>query len=122
MAEVAYEGAFGQPESRRGSPRVTSTFGDVAILAFFLAQGFDGVFTYLGVQTLGYGPAIEGNPLLSLGMSSVGVGATLAIAKATAAGFGALLHVISVHRVVAALACLYYAAAVLPWTRILFFG
>ena len=39
-----------------------------------------------------------------------------------AAGFGALLHIISVHRVVAALAALYYAAAVLPWTRILFFG
>jgi uncharacterized membrane protein len=97
-------------------------FGDMAILAFFLAQAFDGVFTYLGVQTLGYGPSIEGNPLLAFGMTSVGVGATLAIAKATAAGFGALLHIISVHRVVAALAVLYYAAAVVPWTRILFFG
>lgn len=122
MTEVALRRAFIQPRRRLTVVRPASTFGDVAILAFLLAQAFDGVFTYLGVQTLGYGPAIEGNPLLSLGMSSMGVGATLAIAKATAAGFGALLHVVSVHRVVAALAVLYYAAAVLPWTRILFFG
>jgi hypothetical protein len=104
-------------------PRGTgSRFGDVAILAFFLAQAADGVMTYLGVLTLGHGLMAEGNPLLAHLMGTIGVGATLALAKGLAAGCGALLHLVAVHRVVAGLTVLYLGAAILPWTHILLTG
>ena len=91
--------------------------GDLFIVAFFLAQAADGALTYFGV--LAYGHGMEGNPLLAWMMRSVGVGTTLLVAKGVAAGFGALLHLAAVHRVVAALTLLYLAAAIFPWTRLL---
>ena len=52
---------------RHGEPAVgiirRSRFGDVALVAFLLAQACDGVLTYVGVST--YGVRIEGNPLLA---------------------------------------------------------
>lgn len=97
-------------------------FGDLVILAFLTAQALDGVMTYLGVQTLGHGPLAEGNPLLAHLMGTIGVGTTLALAKGLAAGCGALLHLVAVHRLVAGLTLLYLAAAILPWTHILLTG
>jgi uncharacterized membrane protein len=96
-----------------------SLFGDLAVVGFLLAQACDGVFTYVGVATIG--PGIEGNPLLATLIGAMGGGATLVAAKVAAGLLGILLHLTGVHRVVAALTCLYFAAAVVPWATVLFF-
>lgn len=94
-------------------------FGDIAVVGFLLAQACDGVFTYVAVATIG--PGIEGNPLLATLIGSMGGGAALAGAKVLAGLLGILLHLTGVHRVVAALTGLYFAAAVVPWATVLFF-
>jgi len=96
-----------------------SLFGDCALLAFLLAQACDGVFTYVGMATIG--PGIEGNPLLASLMTWLGGGAALLGAKLVAGALGILLHLTGVHRVVAALTGLYIVAAVVPWATLLFF-
>ena len=90
------------------------TFGDVAVLAFLLAQALDGSLTYFGLHT--WGPSIEANPLVSTAMSLVGVGGGLAAAKLFAISLGVMLHLRRAHLVVAALAVLHFAVAILPWT------
>lgn len=95
----------------------TPQFGNTVIIAFFLAQALDGALTYVGVTTLGR--SIEGNPLLFWLMGAAGHGAGLAIAKFSAAAFGIVLHLASVHRAVAALTALYITAAVVPWIAVL---
>jgi uncharacterized membrane protein len=96
-----------------------SRFGDLVVLAFLLAQACDGVFTYVGTAAMG--PGIEGNPLLASLMRVVGEGTALVAAKLLAGSLGIVLHLTGVHRIVAALTCLYLAAAVIPWTALLFF-
>lgn len=91
--------------------------GELAILAFFLAQALDAAFTYWGVAQHGHG--IEGNPLLASLMVSIGEGPALASAKLAAAGCGMFLHLTNVHRIVAALTALYVCAALLPWMWVL---
>ena len=76
------------------------------------------MLTYLGVTL--YGLPIEGNPLLAWMMATMGQGVALAAAKGVAGGFGILLHLGSVHRVVAVLAAFYIVVAVVPWIAILF--
>jgi Domain of unknown function (DUF5658) len=98
--------------------RRSLTFGNAAIIAFLVVQALDGIFTYVGLVT--YGPAVEGNPLLSWMMGAVGAAPALAGAKAAASGFGIILHLTSVHRTVALLAALYLSAAILPWVELLF--
>lgn len=95
-----------------------SIFGDAALVAFLVAQVLDGVFTYVGVMT--FGPSVEGNPLMASLMASFGQGPALAGAKAVAGTLGIALHVNHVHRLVAFLTGLYLAAAVIPWTALLF--
>jgi hypothetical protein len=97
-----------------------TTFGNVVILLFLLAQAADGVLTYLGVQA--FGRSIEANPMLAWLMHVVGDGPALAAAKLVAASLGATLHVLTVHRLVAALAGFYLLAAVGPWLYLLFFA
>lgn len=94
-------------------------FGNVALVAFLLAQLADGVLTYIGVST--YGPQMEGNPIIAWLISSMGEGPALATAKVAAGGFGIALHLSAVHRAVALLAGFYLAVAVVPWVTILFF-
>ncbi len=89
------------------------------VVAFLIAQACDGIFTYIGVAT--YGPHAEGNPLLVWLMAVLGSGAGVAAAKAAAGAFGIALHLVSVHRVVAALAVFYVAVAIVPWVSLLFF-
>ena len=103
-----------------GNARTTrrSIFGDVALVLFLVAQASDGVLTYVGVAT--YGPGIEANPLIAWLMAHIGQGPALATAKMTAASFGVALHLISVHKAVAALAIFYIAVAVVPWIGLLF--
>lgn len=102
--------------TRSGTRR--NAFGDLALVAFLLAQALDGVLTYIGVTT--YGPQMEGNPIVSWLMACAGQGAGLATAKLAAGCFGVALHLSAVHRTVALLAAFYLAAAVLPWIAILF--
>ena len=89
-------------------------FGNAAVLAFLVAQGLDGVLTYLGLHT--WGLSIEANPIVSQAVSLAGAGMGLAATKLFAVGLGMMLHLKRVHLVVAALAAFYFAAAVLPWT------
>lgn len=95
-----------------------NVFGDVALVLFLLAQASDGVLTYVGVAT--YGPSIEANPLIAWLIAQMGQGLALTTAKMTAATFGVALHLISVHKAVAALALFYFAVAVVPWISLLF--
>ena len=87
--------------------------GELAILAFFVAQALDAAFTYWGVAS--HGRDIEGNPLLASLMFSIGEGPALASAKLAAAGCGMILHLTHVHRIVAVLTAFYVCAALLPW-------
>ena len=89
------------------------------VIAFLIAQACDGVFTYVGVST--YGMRAEGNPLLAWLMAALGCAAGVAAAKAAAGAFGIGLHLVAVHRVVAALAVFYLVVAVVPWIGLLFF-
>ena len=95
-----------------------SIFGDLVLIAFLLAQCFDGVFTYVGVVS--YGTAIEANPLIASLMMTFGHGTALMLAKTVAAGLGILLHMRQVHSAVAVLSAFYIAVAIVPWTMILF--
>jgi hypothetical protein len=97
----------------------SARFGNVVVIAFLVAQACDGVFTYVGVAT--YGAHLEGNPLLGWLMGALGCAAGVAMAKAAAGAFGIVLHLVAVHRVVAALAAFYFVAAVVPWVGLLFF-
>ena len=102
------------------APRVyrRSVFGDVVLIAFLLAQCFDGVFTYIGVMT--YGLGIEANPLIAALMSVFGHGMALTLAKGLAATLGIGLHLRQVHGAVAVLAGFYISVAIVPWMMILF--
>lgn len=112
-ASPAFQRARHTARTLHGFSR-TTTFGNVVIVLFLVSQALDGGLTYIGVHT--FGPAIEGNPLLAWLMSSVGEGPALAGAKLAAMGFGIVLHLASVHRVIAVLTALYVTAALLPWT------
>jgi hypothetical protein len=98
---------------------VDTPFGNLAVLAFLVAQALDGALTYVGVAT--WGPAVEGNPLVVWLMHSVGAVPGLAGAKAVAGTCGIALHLSAVHNMVAALTGLYVLVAILPWTAVLFF-
>jgi hypothetical protein len=94
-------------------------FGDFVIVTFLLAQCLDGIFTYVGVLTFGIG--IEANPIIASLMAAFGFGPALAGAKVTAGFLGICLHLRQIHSAVALLSLFYLAAAILPWSAILFF-
>jgi hypothetical protein len=121
MATTAYldpTNVFGTPLPKvwRGRLR-RSLFGDIAIIAFLLAQFLDGLFTYIGVNT--FGLTVEANPLIAGLMASVGHGAALVGAKSLAGALGVCLHLREIHSAVALLAGFYMAVAILPWIAIL---
>ncbi len=97
-----------------GRPR----FGDVAVILFLVGQALDGALTYVGVTVMGL--HVEANPLLAWLMGAMGCAFALASAKAVASLFGIVLHLASLHRIVAALAVFYLAVAVLPWLALLY--
>jgi uncharacterized membrane protein len=94
-----------------------SMFGDVVLLVFLLAQCLDGVLTYVGIST--FGEAIEANPLLAWYIAMFGPAVALIGAKAVAVACAAALHFCARHRTVGVLALVYLAAAVWPWTQII---
>ena len=105
------------PESVLSQHPVRSTFGDVILLLFLLAQLLDGVLTYVGIAT--FGEAIEGNPLLAWYIAMFGPGVALIGAKAVAVTCGAMLHFCARHRTIGVLTLIYLAAAVYPWMLIM---
>jgi len=112
-----YPGTLRQWSERALAFTQSERFGNTVIILFFLAQALDGALTYVGVSLLGRD--IEGNPLLHWLMGAAGYGPALAMAKVSAAGFGIVLHLASVHRAVALLTLLYISAAVVPWMAVL---
>jgi hypothetical protein len=102
----------------RGGSSRRSAFGDLAVLLFLLAQGLDGVLTYVGVTV--YGVHMEGNPLIGWLMATIGHGPALATAKLTAGVFGIALHLSAVHKAVALLAAFYLVVAIVPWLTLLY--
>lgn len=121
MAQTAYldpGSVFGNPLPKVWKPRLRrSLFGDIAIVAFLLAQCFDGIFTYLGVNR--FGLSVEANPLIASLMASVGHGTALVGAKGIAGALGVGLHLREIHAAVALLAGFYVAVAIVPWVAIL---
>jgi hypothetical protein len=105
------------PKVRNTAQR--SLFGDLVLVAFLLVQCFDGVFTYVGVAAFGLG--IEANPIVAGLMTHLGHGLGLLSAKVVAIFLGICLHVREVHLPIAILTGFYVAAALAPWTLILFF-
>ena len=88
------------------------------MVAFLLAQAADGVFTYVGLATVGNW--IEGNPLIGVLIGAFGRGAAVACSKLFAALLGVVLHLAEVHHAVAVLTVLYVVVALIPWTAVLF--
>jgi len=101
------------------NPPQPSLFGDVVLVAFLLVQCLDGVFTYIGVST--FGLEIEANPVVAGLMTHLGHGPGLLSAKMMAGFLGICLHFRKVHLAIAMLTGFYAAAALAPWTLILFF-
>ena len=93
-----------------------SLFGDLIVVTFLVVQYLDGVLTYLGVTM--WGPGIEANPIVSSAMIAGGLAVGIGGAKAVAIGFGILLHLRGVHRLVALLTAIYFTVAILPWTAL----
>ena len=85
-------------------------------MLFLMAQGWDGLFTYVALGV--YGPAAEGNMLVATWIALVGPAPALLGAKLGAAGCGVLLYVLGVHRTLAALTVFYALGAVLPWMMV----
>jgi arginine exporter protein ArgO len=93
-----------------------SRLANAVLLVFILAQVADGVLTYLGIRT--FGASIEGNPIVAWYVTAFGAGAALIGAKGLAVACGAALHLLAMHRTIAALTLVYITAAVLPWTHV----
>jgi uncharacterized membrane protein len=92
-------------------------FGNCIIVVFLVAQVLDGTFTYLGVSSYGIS---EGNPLIAHFIERHGAGPSLTAAKMLAVICSMALHLVGMHRTLAALTLLYLMLAVLPWTYLLF--
>lgn len=90
------------------------------MIAFLVMQVLDGLLTYRGIQHFGIGVHIEGNPLLALAMSALGVRLALVLAKLVASGLGILLHTHRYHRVLAVLTAAYAVMAIAPWILLLY--
>lgn len=86
------------------------------LFLFLVAQGWDGIFTYVAVGA--YGLAAEGNLILATWMGLVGPAPALLGAKLLAASCGILLYALGVHRALAGLTILYAVGAIGPWIMI----
>ncbi len=88
----------------------------LVLLLFLVAQGWDGVFTYVAVDA--HGLHAEGNALLASWMTLVGPAPALVGAKVMAAGCGLVLYLTGVHRILAGLTALYAVVAIGPWLAV----
>ena len=90
---------------------------EIAWLAFVTVQALDGIFSYVGVLTLGVG--IEANPLLAWYLNAFGPASVFFGAKMFAIACGVVLHLTERHRWIAALTAVYVVFAVGPWVHVL---
>jgi hypothetical protein len=104
--------------SRPWSDRLSSHLSAprLVILLFLVAQGWDGIFTYVAVHA--YGITAEGNTIIATWMHLIGPVPALVGAKLLAGLCGALLYVRGVHHALAALTLLYAVTALGPWIAI----
>lgn len=84
----------------------------LVLLLFLVAQGWDGIFTYVAVDV--HGLAAEANVILVTWMALVGPAPTLLVAKGGAGLCGILLYACGVHRALAGLTVLYGVGAIGP--------
>ena len=85
----------------------------LVLLLFLVAQGFDGLFTYVAVSAVG--THAEGNILLASWMDRVGPGPTLFAAKLVAVLAGMFVYYRGMHGLLATLTALYGLVAIGPW-------
>jgi hypothetical protein len=85
----------------------------LVLLLFLAAQFWDGVFTWVAVDSEGV--RAEGNVILATWMVLAGPTPTLLAAKLVAAAGGVLLYAYGVHGVLAGLTLLYAVGAIGPW-------
>jgi hypothetical protein len=118
--------AYANPASLVGipMPKVRNTaqrshVGNLVLVAFLIVQCLDGIFTYVGV--VAFGLDIEANPVVAGLMTHLGYGPGVLSAKMIAVFLGIGLHIREVHLAIAMLTGFYAAAAIAPWTVILFF-
>ena len=90
------------------------------MIAFLASQVLDGYLTYRGIQDLGLGVEIEGNPLVAFAIGALGVRLALVLVKTFASLSGVFLHTHRYHRILAALTALYVVAAIGPWVVLLY--
>lgn len=90
-------------------------FRNIVILAFLLTQVLDGALTYWGVKT---GLAIEGNPIMAIAFSYLGLGLGVILFKIWAMGLGVLLHQIGRHKGLLVITVIYVLFAIVPWVAI----
>ena len=94
-----------------------SRVGDIVWLAFVVVQALDGVFSYVGVRTIG--PWIEANPVVAWYASEYGPAIAFLGAKLFAVACGTVLYAMSRHRTLALLTLIYVIFAVGPWIQLL---
>lgn len=92
-------------------------FGNFALILFIILQVLDGVFTYRG---LSLGLAGEGNPLVRMMISFLGLGAGLAVAKVIGVGLGIILYQRRAYIAIAVLDAIYVIFGIVPWIFVLF--
>jgi hypothetical protein len=85
----------------------------LVLLLFLAAQFWDGVFTWVAVDS--HGVSAEGNVILATWMVLAGPTPTLLAAKLGAAAGGVLLYTYGVHSILAGLTLLYAVGAIGPW-------
>lgn len=99
-----------------GGPTKPNLFNKLTLTVYILSQLADGILTYIGVSTLGM--EAEGNPLLVLIMSLVGVGFGLVVAKFAGLILGIILYRYGFHKLVVGLTIFYVVVAIIPWMHI----
>lgn len=95
----------------------SSTRGISAFALFAAIQVADTILTLIGINR--FGPAIEGNPVLSFVMVAFGTAATLMSVKAVALAGAFVLHLRAQYLALALLSLLYVFGAIIPWMWLL---
>lgn len=91
--------------------------GVVVLVIFIGVQILDALLTWNGLKR--FGPAAEGNPILSFYMSFFGAAPTLGVAKGLAMCGGGLLCLKSRYVILSILTLVYIVGAVVPWLWLL---
>ena len=95
-------------------------FSNVIIVVYLLTQCFDGIFTYVGVVSLGFGLESEANPVVAWYMANLGYGLGIIVTKTFGGGMGVLLHLYGKNLLLTLLVGLYIKVAILPWMWVFF--